>query len=336
MLLPAAAAASIPKQLLEHRGRLTVALDLDETLLCTYRLEHCHGRHGDALQLVPANRPGAACTGSPSSSSGGGGGLSSSSWSSLLRKSSSTGGSSSAGSPGSSLGHYSISSHADAGLPGELGAAARASAWMHYTPPPRPAHAHARASSSSPGGGPPQQLQTPGPHSLAVFMRPGCREFLCQLACFAELVLFTAAAPEYGAPLAELLDPSGRVFTGRLYADACTSHAGRRGVKDLQVSWVLVGACVGGVLSEGAWLGAAGGVVGAHTRPLYWSTARQPLPCLLAEGRCSLFVACLARTNASVTHSTTLTTRCCCFLYVLLAHRAHAGAGAGRAACRAG
>jgi TFIIF-interacting CTD phosphatase-like protein len=110
---------------------------------------------------------------------------------------------------------------------------------MHYTPPPRPAHA--RASSSAPGGSSSspaqqqQQLLTPGPHSLAVFLRPGCREFLCQLACFAEVVLFTAAAPEYGAPLAELLDPSGRVFRGRLYADACTSHAGRRGVKDLQV-----------------------------------------------------------------------------------------------------
>jgi hypothetical protein len=222
--------ARIPMQLQEHRGRLTIALDLDETLLCTYRIEDCAGG-GDTLQLVPANRPG---TNSPSNS--GGGGLS---WFSSLGRTSSGGGSagsrSSRGSSGgSSLGSYSVSTQW-LGLPGELGVAARASAWMHYIPPAP----SARTSSSSSSDGsmdslpPPQQL--PGPHSLAVFLRPGCREFLCQLACFAEVVLFTAALPQYGAPLAELLDPSGKVFRGRLYADACTNRAGRRGVKDLQV-----------------------------------------------------------------------------------------------------
>lgn len=79
---------------------------------------------------------------------------------------------------------------------------------------------------------------------MAVFMRPGCREFLCQLACFAEVVLFTAASPEYGAPLAELLDPSGQGFRGRLYSDACTNRAGRRGVKDLQVGMLPGCVCV--------------------------------------------------------------------------------------------
>lgn len=237
-------------QLQEHRGRLTIALDLDETLLCTYRLEHCQGPHGDALQLVPANRPGAASTGTPSSSSAG------LSWSSLLRRSSSGGsgggrsrsvsdGGSSSGCQG--MGSYNISMQWT-GSPGELGAAASASAWMHYTPPPPLSRTSSSSSRSSDGGGARDSLslphqeqqqqaqQLPGPHSLAVFLRPGCREFLCQLACFAEVVLFTAASPEYGTPLAELLDPSGRVFRGRLYADACTSRSGRRGVKDLEVS----------------------------------------------------------------------------------------------------
>jgi hypothetical protein len=214
-------------QLQEHRGRLTIALDLDETLLCTYRIEHCAGG-GDTLQLVPATRPGTA---SPSNS---GGGLS---WFSSLGRTSSGGGSAGS-SGGSSFGSYSVSTQW-LGLPGELGAAASVSAWMHYSPPAP----SARTSSSSGSDGsmdslPPQQ-QLPGPHSLAVFLRPGCREFLCQLACFAEVVLFTAASPEYGAPLAELLDPSGQVFRGRLYSDACIKRAGRRGVKDLQVGRLL-------------------------------------------------------------------------------------------------
>jgi hypothetical protein len=231
--------ARIPMQLQEHRGRLTIALDLDETLLCTYRLEHTPGC-GDMLQLVPSNRASAAHKANSTSSSSG------LSWSSLLSRANSFTGSSSSNTAGS----YSISTTCS-GLPSDLGAAARASAWMHFNTPSTPATP--RRSSSSSGGssgqglGQPQQQQqqqqqhSPAPHTLAVFLRPGCQEFLQQLACFAEVVLFTAASPGYAAPLAQLLDPSGQLFRGRLYGDACTSHSGRRGVKDLEVGYWVYG-----------------------------------------------------------------------------------------------
>jgi hypothetical protein len=223
----------IPMQLQDHRGRLTIALDLDETLLCTYRIQHCAAK-GDTLQLVPSNRPGAGpCA---SSSSGG-----SSRWPSLLGRSS-TGGSNSASSNSTSsssfMGSFSIDRQCP-DLPGDLGAASRASAWMHYRPPasslPRSRSGSCSGDPSSSEGCSQQQQQLPGAHTLAVFLRPGCLEFLGQLSCFAEVVLFTAASPEYGTPLAQLLDPDGKLFRGRLFGDACVQHAGRRGVKDLQV-----------------------------------------------------------------------------------------------------
>lgn len=257
----AAGEARIPMQVQEQRGRLTIALDLDETLLCTYRIELCAGADGGvtALQLVPANRaPGSsslssrtASNSSSNNNASSGGGSSSPSWcSSLLSRASSSSSSSSSG----ALGSYSISTRC-AGLPGDLGAAARASAWMHYTPPAAP-HLSRTSSGSSSGGGSlaathPQPQQHPvssshqqpcEPHTLAVFLRPGCYEFLAQLSSFAEVVLFTAASRQYGAPLAQLLDPQGRLFAGRLYGDACVNHAGRRGVKDLQVRCLC--ACV--------------------------------------------------------------------------------------------
>jgi hypothetical protein len=137
------------------------------------------------------------------------------------------------------MGSFSIDTHCPY-LPGDLGAAARASAWMHYRPPasslPRSRSSSSSGDpSSSSEGGSQQQQQLPGAHTLAVLLRPGCREFLGQLSCFAEVVLFTAASPQYGTPLAQLLDPDERLFRGRLYGDACVQHAGRRGVKDLQV-----------------------------------------------------------------------------------------------------
>jgi len=228
--------ARIPMQLQEHRGRLTVALDLDETLLCTYRIERCAG-HGDSLQLVPSNRPGVApVVGNSSSIFGSSGGMS---WPALLGLGSSSNNSSSPAS--SSMGSYSISKRC-AGATSELGGAARATAWMHYTPPPPSARSSCSGSAGCDIGSSASAHQQqpgsphnnlPGPHSLAIFERPGCREFLAQLSSFAELVLFTAAAPGYAGPLADMLDPSGAFFRGRLYSDACVSHSGRRGVKDL-------------------------------------------------------------------------------------------------------
>lgn len=217
--------ARIPAQLPQHRGRLTIALDLDETLLATIRLQACPGSADDlvALQQGPV-------------------GANSSRLASLLPRSRA----SSSGSSSNSLcgGSYVVSRHCG----DELGAAAGASAYMHFVP--------AATSNSSSGGGSGSSLARPQHHTLAVFERPGCREFLGRLAGFAEVVLFTAASPAYGAPLADLLDPQRRLFAARLYGDACVSVAGRRNVKDLQVlgrdasRLVLVDNCLTSFLAQ--------------------------------------------------------------------------------------
>jgi hypothetical protein len=110
----------IPMQLQEHRGRLTIAFDLDETLLCTYRIQHCAAKE-DTLQLVPSNRPGTAAGAGPCSSSSSTG---SSRWPSL-RDRSSSGGSNSTGSSsvGSSsyLGSFSV-----------LAMAPSVSSWLYH------------------------------------------------------------------------------------------------------------------------------------------------------------------------------------------------------------
>jgi Dullard-like phosphatase family protein len=229
-----AAVLRVPRQLPEHAGRLTIALDLDETLLFTMR----------ALATPDAPRDGGASWLGSSGSSG----------SPLLalasllkaRSSSGGGGAGPQADAARASGSYTISRRGTMQLPGMVGV----NAWMHYTPPAAGAGATAGGAAGVPDG--------KAQHTLAVFERPGCREFLARLSAFAEVVLFTAAAPEYASPLADLLDPHQRLFRGRLYGDACRPLAGRRHVKDLAVlgrdeaRMVLVDNCLFSFLAQPA------------------------------------------------------------------------------------
>lgn len=101
-----------------------------------------------------------------------------------------------------------------------LGREVGATCWLHYTP----TTSSSSSSHSSSSG---------ATTTLAVFERPGVRQFLQELSSFAEVVLFTAASAAYAAPLADLLDPQRQLFAARLYGDACVAAGGRAGVKDL-------------------------------------------------------------------------------------------------------
>jgi RNA polymerase II subunit A small phosphatase-like protein len=123
----------------------------------------------------------------------------------------------------SSSGGYSVTcSSPSEGTLGMLGTEVGATCWLHYVPTDGAAAASLGHSSSSGGS-----------TTLAVFERPGVRQFLQELASFAEVVLFTAASSAYAAPLVDLLDPQVSIFAARLYSDACVAAAGRGGVKDL-------------------------------------------------------------------------------------------------------
>jgi Dullard-like phosphatase family protein len=128
---------------------------------------------------------------------------------------------------GSSSSSYTVTcSSPGEGTLGMLGRELGATCWLHYVPTNSAAAAvsgHSSSSSSSGGSS----------TTLAVFERPGVRQFLQELSTFAEVVLFTAASSAYAAPLADLLDPQANIFAARLYSDACVAAAGREGVKDL-------------------------------------------------------------------------------------------------------
>lgn len=68
---------------------------------------------------------------------------------------------------------------------------------------------------------------------LIVFLRPGLKEFLNKLAAFSEVVLFSAAVGSYGNPLLDLLDPSRRVFSMRLFRESTVCTEVHKYVKDL-------------------------------------------------------------------------------------------------------
>jgi RNA polymerase II subunit A small phosphatase-like protein len=110
-----------------------------------------------------------------------------------------------------------------------LGRAVGATCWLHYTPTTASPAASSGFSSSSGS----HHSSSGATTTLAVFERPGVRQFLQELSSFAEVVLFTAASSAYAAPLADLLDPRAELFAARLYSDACVAAAGREGVKDL-------------------------------------------------------------------------------------------------------
>eukprot|EP00878_Enallax_costatus_P003790 GHUV01004006.1.p1 GENE.GHUV01004006.1~~GHUV01004006.1.p1 ORF type:complete len:405 (+),score=88.36 GHUV01004006.1:185-1399(+) len=186
----------IPPQLPHHQGRLTVVLDLDETLLCTYRLQVDE----DAVRLVPS------CSAQSTSSS-----PRRMSLSSIF--SSSSGGRRSSCSSSSSGGYHVSTCKPSDGQLAFLGAEYGAACWMTFTP--------VNSSSGIPAT------------TLAVFERPGCRQFLLELSKFAECILFTAASSAYAQPLADLLDPDHSLFAARLFSNSCRSVGGREGVKDL-------------------------------------------------------------------------------------------------------
>lgn len=66
-----------------------------------------------------------------------------------------------------------------------------------------------------------------------VIERPGVREFLAQLATFAEVCVFTAGMEGYAKPLLDAIDPAGDSIHHRLYRQACVKTPIRDHVKDI-------------------------------------------------------------------------------------------------------
>ena len=66
-----------------------------------------------------------------------------------------------------------------------------------------------------------------------VIERPGVREFLAQLATFAEVCVFTAGMEGYARPLLDAIDPAGDAIHHRLYRQACVKTPIRDHVKDI-------------------------------------------------------------------------------------------------------
>ncbi|GFR46786.1 hypothetical protein Agub_g8417 [Astrephomene gubernaculifera] len=71
------------------------------------------------------------------------------------------------------------------------------------------------------------------PAGVFVVERPGLREFLEELAGFAEVVVYTAGLEDYAKPIVDALDPSGRLFAHRLYRPATLRTAYYQCVKDM-------------------------------------------------------------------------------------------------------
>jgi len=57
-------------------------------------------------------------------------------------------------------------------------------------------------------------------YEVYVQVRPGCNEFLVEMAKYYELVIFTASLSKYANPLMDILDPE-RLCTGRLFREHC-------------------------------------------------------------------------------------------------------------------
>lgn len=75
--------------------------------------------------------------------------------------------------------------------------------------------------------------QTGAREKIVSFLRPGLQQFLESVACFAEVVLFTAGDPEYAAPLVAQLDPEGKYFSYCLFREATVATPQHMHVKDL-------------------------------------------------------------------------------------------------------
>ncbi|GLU22804.1 hypothetical protein SLE2022_388520 [Rubroshorea leprosula] len=68
--------------------------------------------------------------------------------------------------------------------------------------------------------------------TMHVLKRPGLDEFLKELSEKFEVVVFTAGLKPYASLVLDNLDPEGKIFTHRLYREACKEIRGRY-VKDL-------------------------------------------------------------------------------------------------------
>ena len=84
---------------------------------------------------------------------------------------------------------------------------------------------HAIALPSSAVAPPPGAIMVPGAvpgARTAFFKRPGVDAFLEAVSQLFDVVVFTAGARAYAAPVVAALDPTGRFFAGVRYRDACT------------------------------------------------------------------------------------------------------------------
>ena len=59
---------------------------------------------------------------------------------------------------------------------------------------------------------------------LAVFIRPGMREFLEEAAKYFELIIYTAAKQQYADAIIDGLEVETKYFSKRLYRQHCTKY----------------------------------------------------------------------------------------------------------------
>jgi len=71
------------------------------------------------------------------------------------------------------------------------------------------------------------------PQGVFVVERPGLREFLEELSAFAEVIIFTAGLEDYARPIIDAVDPSGRLFAGRIYREGTLKTEYYQCVKDM-------------------------------------------------------------------------------------------------------
>ncbi|KXZ54403.1 hypothetical protein GPECTOR_5g59 [Gonium pectorale] len=71
------------------------------------------------------------------------------------------------------------------------------------------------------------------PAGVFVVERPGLREFLEELAAFAEVIVFTAGLEDYAAPIIDAIDPRGELFAHRIYREGTLRTDYYQCVKDM-------------------------------------------------------------------------------------------------------
>ncbi|GIL69636.1 hypothetical protein Vretimale_10282 [Volvox reticuliferus] len=71
------------------------------------------------------------------------------------------------------------------------------------------------------------------PGGVFVVERPGLREFLEELASFAEVVIFTAGLEDYAKPIVDALDPKRNLFAHRIYREGTLRTEYYQCVKDM-------------------------------------------------------------------------------------------------------